>query len=78
MRHFDQQELADGEVTGDEVSTHVFPILFRIYRYPRFARRITKASSPVSMAAQRRHAVVLRPSLAMAWLGKRVYGSYEP
>ena len=44
---FDQQELTDGEVTGDEVGTNVFPIRFRTYRYPRFARRITGASSTV-------------------------------
>ena len=40
------------EVTGDEVGTNVFPILFCTYRYPRFARRITRASSLVSMAAR--------------------------
>ena len=30
---FDRQELTVGEVTGDEVSTNMFPILFRTYRY---------------------------------------------
>ena len=31
---FDLRELTDGEVTGDEVGTNMFPILFRTYRYP--------------------------------------------
>ena len=44
--------LADGEVTGNEVGTNVFPILFRTYRYSRFARRIIEASSTVAMAAR--------------------------
>ena len=44
---FDRRELVDGEVTDNEVGTNVFPILFRIYRYPRFAQRITGASSTV-------------------------------
>ena len=45
------EKLTDGKVTGDEVGTNVFPILFHTYRYPRFARRITGASSPASMVA---------------------------
>ena len=72
------KKLTDGEVTGDEVSTNVFPILFRTYTYPRFARRITGASSLMSMAARRWCAVVLRPSSAMAWPGERGYGIYKP
>ena len=75
---FDRRELVDGEVTDNEVGTNVFPILFRIYRYPRFAWRITGASSPASMAARRRCAVVLWPSPAKAWLGERGYGIYKP
>ena len=75
---FDRRELTDGEVTDDEVGTNVFPILFRIYRYPRFTWRITGASSPASMVAQRRCAAVLRPSSAMAWPGERGYGIYKP
>ena len=75
---FDRRELADGKVTGDEVSTNVFPILFRTYRYPWFAWRITRASSPTSMVARRWCAVVLRPSPAMAWPGERGYGIYKP
>ena len=63
------EKLIDGEVTGDEVDTNMFPILFCTYRYPRFAPRITGASSPMSMAARQRHAVLLQPSLATAWLG---------
>ena len=66
------------KVTGDEVSSNVFRILFRTYRYPRFARRITRASSPMSMVARRRRVVVLRPSLVVAWLGKCGYGIYKP
>ena len=72
------KKLTDGEVTDDEVGTNVFPILFHTYRYPRFARRITGASSPASMAAHRRLAMVLRPSLTTAWLGERGYGIYKP
>ena len=72
------EELVDGEVTGDEVGTNMFPILFRTYRYPWFARRITGASSPVSMAAQQRCMVVLQPSPVMAWLGEHKYGIYKP
>ena len=74
----DRRELADGEVTGDEVGTNVFPIVFRTYRYPRFAWRITRASSSASMVARWRCVVVLRPSLAMAWLGEHGYGIYKP
>ena len=69
---FNWRELADGEVTSDEVGTNVFPIVFRTYRYPRLARRITRASSPVSMA------VVLWSSLTTAWPGERGYGIYKP
>ena len=47
------EELIDGEVTGDEVGTNMFPDLFRTYRYTWFARRVTGASSPASMAARR-------------------------
>ena len=53
------KKLIDGEVIGDEVDTNMFSILFRTYRYPRFARRIIGASSPVSMAARWWCAVVL-------------------
>ena len=67
------EKLTDGEVTGDEVGTNVFPILFRIYRYPRFARRITGATSSASMAAQRWCPVVDSSSPAMACPGKRGY-----
>ena len=75
---FDRRELTDDEVTGDEVSTNVFLILFRIYRYPRFARRITGASSPASMVAQRWCMVVLGPSPVMAWPCERGYDIYKP
>ena len=34
---FDRRELADGEITGDEVGTNVFSIVFRTYKYPWFA-----------------------------------------
>ena len=46
------EELINGEVVGDEVGTNMFPILFHTYRYPWFARRITEASSPTSMAVR--------------------------
>ena len=46
------EKLADGDITGDEVGTNVFPILFHTYRYPQFARRINGASSPASMVAR--------------------------
>ena len=75
---FDRRELTDGEVISDEVGTNVFPILFRTHRYPRFARRIIGASSPASMVARRRRAVVLRPSRMMAWPGEHGYGIYKP
>ena len=74
---FDQRELVDSEVTGDEVGTDVFPILFRTYRYPRFARRITRASLPVSKAAWRWCAAASPSSLAMLSLGEHYYGTYE-
>ena len=67
------EKLTDGEVTGGSVTTDVFPNSTRTYRYPRFARRITRASLPASMVAQRWHAVVLRPSPAMAWPGEHGY-----
>ena len=49
--NFDRRDIADGKVTGDKVGTNVFPILFCTYSYPRFARRITGASSPTSGGA---------------------------
>ena len=72
------EKLTDGEINGDEVGTNVFPILFRIYRYPRFARRITGASLPASMVARWRCTVVLQPSSMMAWPGEHDYGIYKP
>ena len=77
-QRFDLRELTDGEVTGNEVTTVVFPIITRIYWYPRFARRITGATSPASMVARWRCTVVLRPSPVMAWPGERGYGIYKP
>ena len=71
------EKLAGSEVTSDEVGTNVFPILFYIYRYPMFAWRITGSSSPASMVARRRCAVVLRPSPAMAWPGEHGYSIYK-
>ena len=75
---FNWRELADGEVTSDEVGTNVFPIRFRTYRYPWVARRITGASSPASMPARQWCAVVLQPSPMTAWPGERGYGIYKP
>ena len=72
------EKLTDGEVTGDSVTTDMFPNSTRTYRYPRLSRRITGASSLVSMAAQRRRAVVLRPSPVIAWPSKHGYGIYKP
>ena len=72
------EKLIDGEVTGDAIGTHMFPILFRTYRYPQFARGITRGSSLASMAAQRWHALVLRASPATAWPGERGYSIYKP
>ena len=46
------EKLTDGEVTGGSVTTDVFPILFRTYRNPRFARRITGASSAVARCGE--------------------------
>ena len=66
-------KLIDGEVTGV-----VFPSLLRTYWYLRLAQWITGATSLVSMVARRRCAVVLRPSLAMAWPGERGYNIHEP
>ena len=71
------EKLIDDEVTNDEVGTNMFPILFRTYRYPWFARRVTGASSPASMVAQWRRAVVLWPSPVMARPGERGYDIYE-
>ena len=45
------EELIDDEVVGDEVGTNMFPILFRTYGYPWFARRVIRASLPASMVA---------------------------
>ena len=47
------ENLTDGEVTSGSVTTDVFPNSTRTYRFPRFAQRITRASSPVSMVARR-------------------------
>ena len=60
------EKLVDGEVTGNEVGTNVFPILFRTYRYPWFARRITRASSPTSMAVVVRGGASAIPGDGMA------------
>ena len=75
---FDRRELADGEVTGDEVGTNVFPILFHTYRYPRFAWRIAGASSLESMAARQWCVMVLQLSPVMAWPSERGYDIYKP
>ena len=72
------EKLTDGEVIGGSVTTDVFLILFRTYRYPWFARRITGASSPVSMAARRWRAAGSPSSSAMVSLGKHYYGIYKP
>ena len=72
------EKLTDGEVTGGSVTTDVFPNSTRTYWYPRFARRSTEASLPVSMVARRRCTVVLWPSPVMAWPGKHGYGIYKP
>ena len=77
-RSLTDEELIDDEVADDEVGTNMFPILFHTYRYPRFARRITGASSPTSLVARWQCAVVLQPSPAMAWLGEHGYDIYEP
>ena len=47
------EKLTGGEVTGDEIGTNVFTILFRTYMYPWLAWRITEATLSVSMAARR-------------------------
>ena len=60
------EKLADGEVTGDEVGTNVFPILFHTYRCHQFARRIIRANSSTSMVARQWRAVVDSSSLATA------------
>ena len=72
------EKLTDGEVTSGSVTTDVFPNSTRTYRYPRLARRITRASSPTNMVAQWRRAMVLRPSPTMAWPDVRGYGIYKP
>ena len=77
-RCYDRRELSDGEVTEDEVTVVVFPILMRIYGYPRFGRRIIGATSPVSMVTQCQCAVVHRPSSATACSGERGYDFYKP
>ena len=56
------EKLIDGEVTDDEVGTNMFPILFRTYRYPRLAWRITGVGSSTSMAARRWRVVADLPS----------------
>ena len=53
------EELIDGEVVGDEVGTNMFSILFRTYRYPWFAQRITGARLSVSMVDRWWRTVVL-------------------
>jgi hypothetical protein len=67
---FGRQELADGEVTGDVVSTIEFPITKRIYWYPRLARWIARATSMVVMAATRGGTLVVsgHGKLRRAWL----------
>ena len=72
------EKLVDGEVTNGSVTIDVFPNSTRTYWYPRFAQRITGASSPMSMVPRWRRAVVLRPSPAMAWLGEHYYDVYKP
>ena len=72
------EKLTDGEVTGGSVTTDVFPILSRTYRYPQFAQRITRASLPTSMATRWLRVVVLQPSLVMAWPSKHGYDIYKP
>jgi len=56
------EKLADSEVTDGSVTTDMFPNSTHTYWYPQFAQRIIGASSPASMEAWRRRAVVLWPS----------------
>ena len=72
------EKLTDGEVTGGSVTTDVFPNSTRTYWYPWFARRITRASSLMSMVTRWWHMVVLRPSQAAAWPGESGYNIYKP
>ena len=72
------KKLADGEVTDSSVTTAVFPILFRIYRYPRFVWRITGASSPASRVARQRRIAASLSSPVMVSLGEHSYGIYKP
>ena len=79
QRHTEQgRGLTSGKLIDGEGNDDVFLTLLCTYWYPRFARRITGASSPASMVARRWCAVVLRPSSATAWPGERGYGIYEP
>jgi len=64
------EKLTDGEVIGCSVTIDVFLNSTSTYWYPQFARRITRASSPASMAAVRGGApAILGDGLARrAWL----------
>ena len=53
----------------------MFPIPVRIYWYPWLAQRLTRATSPVSMVARRRRAVVDSPFLVKTGPGELGYGS---
>ena len=59
-----ERGLTGGKLVDSEVTRVVFPSLLHTYWYPRLARRITGATSPVSMAAQRRCAMADSSSLA--------------
>ena len=72
------EKLADDEVTSGSVTTDVFPKSTRTYRYPRFARRIIGASSPVSMTVRRWCAAASPSAPVMVSLGEHFYSIYKP
>ena len=60
---FDRQELADGKVTDNGITTTTLVSLSRIEWYPRLTKRLTGASSTAAMAARWRCAAAHQPSL---------------
>ena len=66
-------ELVGREVTGGSVTCIVLPTPLRTHWYPWLARRITGATSPVSMAAWQQCTVVDSSSQVIACLGECGY-----
>jgi hypothetical protein len=67
------EKLADGEVSGDEVTTPRLNSTSHIYRWAWLAKRLAGASSTAAMVAQQGCVMALQPPPMMASPDQRSY-----